>query len=167
MYYKPEEIKHFKHEILYLPFVIIPEYVKEHWKEDDFYGCQFLNAVNPKVIKKCTKLLTNFSAEGNGGMEDKWLGMGNNLCFWSKLVCLKMYWYWNEKSLVSIALFYYVPVIALIVLPIKKGNIFLYDQKMDGTPARLYDGEPLLYSVLLEPKKQNDANCNTGITLTV
>ncbi|XP_034383388.1 hydroperoxide isomerase ALOXE3-like [Cyclopterus lumpus] len=36
------------------------EYVSEHWKEDDFYGFQFLNGLNPKVIKRCSELPPNF-----------------------------------------------------------------------------------------------------------
>ncbi|XP_049915015.1 hydroperoxide isomerase ALOXE3-like [Epinephelus moara] len=36
------------------------EYVSEHWKEDDFYGSQFLNGVNPNVIKRCSELPPNF-----------------------------------------------------------------------------------------------------------
>ncbi|KAM4522130.1 polyunsaturated fatty acid lipoxygenase ALOX15B-like [Odontesthes bonariensis] len=36
------------------------EYVSEHWKEDDFFGFQFLNGVNPNVIERCSKLPPNF-----------------------------------------------------------------------------------------------------------
>ncbi|XP_015232237.1 PREDICTED: hydroperoxide isomerase ALOXE3-like [Cyprinodon variegatus] len=38
----------------------LSEYVSEHWKEDDFFGFQFLNATNPNVISRCTKLPPNF-----------------------------------------------------------------------------------------------------------
>uniref|UniRef100_A0A4W5NWU2 Si:dkey-17e16.9 n=1 Tax=Hucho hucho TaxID=62062 RepID=A0A4W5NWU2_9TELE len=38
----------------------ISEYVSEHWKEDDFFGSQFLNGTNPNVIQRCATLPPNF-----------------------------------------------------------------------------------------------------------
>uniref|UniRef100_A0A3B4HCV0 Hydroperoxide isomerase ALOXE3-like n=1 Tax=Pundamilia nyererei TaxID=303518 RepID=A0A3B4HCV0_9CICH len=39
----------------------VSEYVMQHWKDDDFFGFQFLNAINPNVIKRCSELPPNFS----------------------------------------------------------------------------------------------------------
>nr|XP_033503740.1 hydroperoxide isomerase ALOXE3-like [Epinephelus lanceolatus]XP_033503741.1 hydroperoxide isomerase ALOXE3-like [Epinephelus lanceolatus] len=38
----------------------VSEYVADHWKEDAFYGFQFLNGLNPNVIKRCSELPSNF-----------------------------------------------------------------------------------------------------------
>ncbi|XP_028252884.1 hydroperoxide isomerase ALOXE3-like [Parambassis ranga] len=38
----------------------ISGYVAEHWKEDDFFGFQYLNSTNPNVIKRCSELPPNF-----------------------------------------------------------------------------------------------------------
>ncbi|KAK7912868.1 hypothetical protein WMY93_013079 [Mugilogobius chulae] len=35
-------------------------YVQKHWKDDAFFGEQFLNGVNPMVIRNCTSLPRNF-----------------------------------------------------------------------------------------------------------
>ncbi|XP_029966668.1 hydroperoxide isomerase ALOXE3-like [Salarias fasciatus] len=36
------------------------DYVDGHWDEDDFFGYQFLNGMNPNVIQKCDELPKNF-----------------------------------------------------------------------------------------------------------
>ncbi|KAG7239196.1 hypothetical protein INR49_029947, partial [Caranx melampygus] len=51
-----EEIK----DIFWYKSTPMSEYVTEHWKEDDFFGHQFLNGINPNMIKQCTKLPPNF-----------------------------------------------------------------------------------------------------------
>uniref|UniRef100_A0A6I8NYB5 Arachidonate 15-lipoxygenase type B n=1 Tax=Ornithorhynchus anatinus TaxID=9258 RepID=A0A6I8NYB5_ORNAN len=33
-----------------------PEYVAEHWKEDEFFTWQFLNGLNPILIRRCSQL---------------------------------------------------------------------------------------------------------------
>ncbi|KAL3066806.1 hypothetical protein OYC64_016705 [Pagothenia borchgrevinki] len=38
----------------------IYDYVEEHWKEDAFFGYQFLNGVNPMLIRLCSALPKNF-----------------------------------------------------------------------------------------------------------
>ena len=37
-----------------------PVYVQEHWKEDAFFGYQYLNGVNPMLIRRCSALPNNF-----------------------------------------------------------------------------------------------------------
>uniref|UniRef100_A0A8C6R6J8 Arachidonate 8-lipoxygenase n=1 Tax=Nannospalax galili TaxID=1026970 RepID=A0A8C6R6J8_NANGA len=36
------------------------EYVFEHWQEDDFFASQFLNGLNPVLIRRCRSLPKNF-----------------------------------------------------------------------------------------------------------
>ncbi|XP_035515648.1 arachidonate 12-lipoxygenase, 12R-type-like [Morone saxatilis] len=38
----------------------ISDYVQKHWKEDAFFGYQFLNGVNPMLIRRCSTLPDNF-----------------------------------------------------------------------------------------------------------
>lgn len=43
-----------------MPVAHFTEYVAKIWKDDDFFGYQFLNGLNPTTIKKCTELPKNF-----------------------------------------------------------------------------------------------------------
>ncbi|KAM6915632.1 hydroperoxide isomerase ALOXE3-like [Xenentodon cancila] len=46
--------------ILWYKKTPMSEYVSEHWKEDDFFGFQFLNATNPNMIRRCMEIPSNF-----------------------------------------------------------------------------------------------------------
>ncbi|XP_075580961.1 hydroperoxide isomerase ALOXE3-like [Pelecanus crispus] len=56
---------------------IIPEYVARHWREDDFFGYQFLNGNNPIVIQQCKVLPAKFPVTPE--MVAGSLGGGTNL----------------------------------------------------------------------------------------
>lgn len=51
---RQRESSHFKRSTLCL------EYAQDHWKEDSFFGYQFLNGVNPMLIRRCSALPGNF-----------------------------------------------------------------------------------------------------------
>lgn len=37
-----------------------PDYVQQHWKEDDFFAYQYLNGPHPTLIQRCKTLPGNF-----------------------------------------------------------------------------------------------------------
>ncbi|KAM7008635.1 arachidonate 12-lipoxygenase, 12R-type-like [Tautogolabrus adspersus] len=39
----------------------ISEYVQKHWRDDAFFGYQYLNGVNPSFIRRCSALPENFT----------------------------------------------------------------------------------------------------------
>ncbi|XP_003791171.1 arachidonate 15-lipoxygenase B isoform X4 [Otolemur garnettii] len=53
------------------------EYVYEHWKEDAFFASQFLNGLNPVLIRRCRYLPKNFPV--TDAMVAPVLGPGTNL----------------------------------------------------------------------------------------
>uniref|UniRef100_A0AAV2LY12 Lipoxygenase domain-containing protein n=1 Tax=Knipowitschia caucasica TaxID=637954 RepID=A0AAV2LY12_KNICA len=56
---------------------IITEYVADHWKEDKFFGSQFLNGFNPTVIRRCQQLPSNFPVTNE--MVQPFLDAGDSL----------------------------------------------------------------------------------------
>ncbi|XP_029861842.1 hydroperoxide isomerase ALOXE3-like [Aquila chrysaetos chrysaetos] len=56
---------------------IVPEYVAAHWREDDFFGYQFLNGNNPIVIRQCAALPAKFPVTPQ--MVADFLGGGTDL----------------------------------------------------------------------------------------
>uniref|UniRef100_A0A672GWP3 Arachidonate 15-lipoxygenase B-like n=1 Tax=Salarias fasciatus TaxID=181472 RepID=A0A672GWP3_SALFA len=70
----------------------ISEYVKEHWTEDAFFGYQFLNGVNPMLIRRCEALPSNFPVtddmvflSGQCGLEDEMKNGNIFLCDYKQL----------------------------------------------------------------------------------
>ncbi|KAI4788199.1 hypothetical protein KUCAC02_036008 [Chaenocephalus aceratus] len=53
------------------------KYVSEHWKDDDFFGYQFLNGINPFIIQRCSKLPSNFPLTEE--MVQPFLAIGSSL----------------------------------------------------------------------------------------
>ncbi|KAM4603990.1 polyunsaturated fatty acid lipoxygenase ALOX15B-like isoform 1-T1 [Polymixia lowei] len=56
----------------------ISDYVQKHWKDDDFFGYQMLNGVNPVMIRRCSVLPDNFPVtdemvfiQGGGTIEEE------------------------------------------------------------------------------------------------
>ncbi|XP_061765252.1 hydroperoxide isomerase ALOXE3-like [Nerophis ophidion] len=47
-------------EVFHKKDTALSDYVQEHWKEDDFFGYQYLNGVNPILIRRCKTLPPNF-----------------------------------------------------------------------------------------------------------
>ncbi|XP_027138934.1 hydroperoxide isomerase ALOXE3 [Larimichthys crocea] len=70
----------------------ISDYVQKHWKEDAFFGYQFLNGVNPILIRRCTALPGNFpvtdemvSLHGQCSLEDEMKEGNIFLCDYKRL----------------------------------------------------------------------------------
>ncbi|XP_037620542.1 hydroperoxide isomerase ALOXE3-like [Sebastes umbrosus] len=57
----------------------ILDYIKKHWKEDAFFGYQFLNGVNPMLIRRCSALPENFP------VADKMVSLCGQWCLASEM----------------------------------------------------------------------------------
>ncbi|XP_041641068.1 arachidonate 12-lipoxygenase, 12R-type-like [Cheilinus undulatus] len=70
----------------------LSDYVQEHWREDAFFGYQFLNGVNPMLIQRCSVLPENFpvtdgmvSLPGHGTLENEMKKGNIYLCDYKRL----------------------------------------------------------------------------------
>ncbi|XP_029297614.1 hydroperoxide isomerase ALOXE3-like [Cottoperca gobio] len=74
----------------------ISDYVEQHWREDAFFGYQYLNGINPMMIRRCSALPENFPVTDNmvfpGGqctLEDEMMHGNIFLCDYKILDGLK------------------------------------------------------------------------------
>ncbi|KAG7453571.1 arachidonate 15-lipoxygenase B-like [Solea senegalensis] len=68
----------------------ISEYVQKHWKEDTFFGYQYLNGVNPMLIRRCRVLPDNFPVPealdfGEGSLAEQMKKGNIYLCDYKRL----------------------------------------------------------------------------------
>lgn len=116
---------------IFKSWTLCPEYVQDHWKEDSFFGYQFLNGINPMLIRRCSALPGNFPVTDemvfSGGqfrLEEEM--QVTDLCSISKLV--------DPGVLLTL--------MAIRVGFTQKGNIFLCDYKnLDGIKANTINGK--------------------------
>lgn len=116
----------------------VPVYVTEHWKEDSFFGYQFLNGLNPIMIRKCTEIPLNFpvtqemvagSLGGSTLSEELKVGLpGHSLA--------------EEPCCGATAHLWLSPFFRVCpLLSTQKGTIFIADYSiLEGNPAGLNNG---------------------------
>uniref|UniRef100_A0A671WXE5 Uncharacterized protein n=1 Tax=Sparus aurata TaxID=8175 RepID=A0A671WXE5_SPAAU len=138
-------------------YICLPEYVAEHWKEDDFYGFQFLNGFSTNVIERCSELPQNFPVteemvkpflEGGSSLR-KEMEKGNIfLCDYERMDGLPTRMYHGQSLHVTggLCLFYMNPgnklrpiAIQLHQQPSKENPIFLpSDSETDWLLAKIF-----------------------------
>ncbi|XP_056264557.1 arachidonate 12-lipoxygenase, 12R-type-like [Pseudoliparis swirei] len=84
------------HHVFWHKRTDISEYVHDHWKEDAFFGYQFLNGVNPMLIQRCSTLPKTFpvsddmvSLSGQCSLADEMKRGNIFLCDYKRLDGLK------------------------------------------------------------------------------
>ena len=77
-----------------------PPHAAEYWRDDVWFGSQFLNGSNPEVIRRCKQLPQNFPVKNE--MVDKLLDRGYNLNMAIKvMICYSHSIYRSVSSLFS------------------------------------------------------------------
>ncbi|KAJ3582926.1 hypothetical protein NHX12_000098 [Muraenolepis orangiensis] len=134
-----------------------PDYVADHWQDDDFYGFQFLNGVNPNMIQLCSQIPPNFQVTDamvkpflqEGTSLEKEMKNGNIFfCDYKTLDGIQTRVYDGEQLVVAtgFCLLYMNPenklkpiAIQLLQQPAKENNIFLpSDTETDWLLAKMF-----------------------------
>ncbi|KAJ3582928.1 hypothetical protein NHX12_000091 [Muraenolepis orangiensis] len=133
------------------------DYVADHWQDDDFYGFQFLNGVNPNMIQLCSQIPPNFQVTDamvkpflqEGTSLEKEMKNGNIFfCDYKTLDGIQTRVYDGEQLVVAtgFCLLYMNPenklkpiAIQLLQQPAKENNIFLpSDTETDWLLAKMF-----------------------------
>uniref|UniRef100_A0A8C6SN60 Si:dkey-17e16.9 n=1 Tax=Neogobius melanostomus TaxID=47308 RepID=A0A8C6SN60_9GOBI len=72
------------------------EYTADHWRDDDFFGSQFLNGVNPMMIRSCKQLPPNFPVTNE--MVQPFLDKCQSLQTALKVLVIQLWRCWNKES---------------------------------------------------------------------
>uniref|UniRef100_A0A3Q1ILX8 Arachidonate 15-lipoxygenase B-like n=1 Tax=Anabas testudineus TaxID=64144 RepID=A0A3Q1ILX8_ANATE len=126
----------------------LSDYVQEHWKEDAFFGYQFLNGVNPMLIRRCSVLPSNFPVTNDMvfpkhqfNLEDEMKNGNIFLCDYKRLDGVKTSII-NEKKqylMAPLVLLHKTPNDKLIRLPTDDNPIFLpTDSEYDWLTAKIF-----------------------------
>ncbi|XP_067440928.1 hydroperoxide isomerase ALOXE3-like [Thunnus thynnus] len=121
----------------------LSEYVQQHWKDDAFFGYQFLNGVNPILIQRCTALPNNLPVDhiritnhlrGPHGLQDEMKKGNIFLCDYKRLDGVKPNTINGKKQylMAPLVLLYRTPEDSLVPLAIQ----------LKQTPA---DDNPIFY----------------------
>ncbi|KAJ3582925.1 hypothetical protein NHX12_000097 [Muraenolepis orangiensis] len=132
-------------------------YVAAHWQDDDFYGFQFLNGVNPNMIQLCSQIPPNFQVTDamvkpflqEGTSLEKEMKNGNIFfCDYKTLDGIQTKVYDGEQLVVAtgFCLLYMNPenkltpiAIQLLQQPAKENNLFLpSDTETDWLLAKMF-----------------------------
>ncbi|KAJ3582924.1 hypothetical protein NHX12_000096 [Muraenolepis orangiensis] len=133
------------------------DYVAAHWQDDDFYGFQFLNGVNPNMIQLCSQIPPNFQVTDamvkpflqEGTSLEKEMKNGNIFfCDYKTLDGIQTKVYDGEQLVVAtgFCLLYMNPenklmpiAIQLLQQPAKENNLFLpSDTETDWLLAKMF-----------------------------